>query len=124
MRYTPGPWKVIGDSAGIQGGDGFIVADATRAKNPKVYSGKNKGDEKANAHLIAASPELLEVCKETLNELESMTTDRFSRGMDKPIREVSIHAPTRGATFRFILINNFISKYISNFHFLPSFYTP
>ena len=43
----------------------------------------------ANSKLIAAAPEMLEALRFTLAQLENMTTDAFSKGADKPIRDMA-----------------------------------
>ena len=47
MSYTPGPWKV--DRPYIRGA-GRVIAS--------LESGRNEGEDAANARLIAAAPEL------------------------------------------------------------------
>jgi hypothetical protein len=56
--HTPGDWESIafGDGCVINGPDGLRVA--------MTYGRDGEGEERANADLIAAAPDLLEACKE------------------------------------------------------------
>lgn len=66
--YTPGPWITsheLGDGISIvrrisEGENLLPVAIAVFTKN---YNTENVEVAKANAHIIAAAPELLEACK-------------------------------------------------------------
>jgi len=57
MSHTPEPWKI--DGASIVDADGFAICETTP-----------RDEEDANAHLIAAAPMLLRVCKEAKKYLE------------------------------------------------------
>lgn len=61
-KHTPGPWKVQKPDSQSYAhtitGNGFWIAD--------VAHGAIKDDDVANAHLIAAAPELLEALKKCL----------------------------------------------------------
>lgn len=68
MSHTPGPWKVKSDY-NVFGVGGRLVA------NSGGHSGSVRPEEiheenKANARLIAAAPELLEACKALLLALD------------------------------------------------------
>ena len=69
-KHTPGPWKVYGD---------YIVPASSKPNKYGMQSGEyiaqhydtiGCGTKKANAHLIAAAPELLEACIEALYWLD------------------------------------------------------
>lgn len=53
IKHTPGPWALTEDGLGIKAGFNFV----------SVMTNRWKGESKANAHLIAAAPELLEALK-------------------------------------------------------------
>ena len=53
MSHTPGPWKV--DRPYIRGA-GRVIAS--------LESGRNEGEDAANARLIAAAPELFEALRD------------------------------------------------------------
>ena len=53
MSYTPGPWKV--DRPYIRGAGRAIAS---------LESGRNEGEDAANARLIAAAPELFEALRD------------------------------------------------------------
>lgn len=60
MKHTPGPWYVYKQS--VRGDDGNIVAlTESDYRTPE--------QEDANARLIAAAPELLQVCKDELEAI-------------------------------------------------------
>jgi hypothetical protein len=64
MKHTPGPWKVLKQNENLFiTEDIFIVASAWTG----VYKNETTDDAEANAHLIAAAPELLEACKALAN---------------------------------------------------------
>lgn len=64
-KHTPGPWTK--DSALIRGTYASIIAQSTTSKAKCIIahidSPLGKGEAEANAHLIAAAPELLNACK-------------------------------------------------------------
>ncbi|MBA43595.1 MAG: hypothetical protein CMF62_06285 [Magnetococcales bacterium] len=63
LKHTPGPWLA----------DGFFVS--TKDDEHSIVSAViSKPDEelKANAHLIAAAPDLLEACEAALKKLNSI----------------------------------------------------
>ncbi len=79
MKHTKGPWKVGGDGHEHKRADGtpwrqlsIYTGDIETGKDLEIVCSaeipKGKGwfdeESRANAHLIAASPELLEVCKD------------------------------------------------------------
>lgn len=59
---------------------------ACRAAEPAKNTLMARTDEEWNA-LIAAAPEMLAVLKMALESLGNMTTDQFSCGEDRPIRD-------------------------------------
>lgn len=84
MHYTPGPWTV--DECGLN----VICSDGSG------LNGSRDADEKrANAHLVAASPELLEVLEDSVKELEDRASklsthqrdDAEARRLDARIRQ-------------------------------------
>ena len=109
-KYTPGPWNIhLGgyESMGIPieyapahaGGMGKIVAtvfdhaytDWDEEERPASEIWKTTGDEeKANARLIAAAPELLEACEELLSEMFEAGNTDLSQWKSPEIRQ-TIH---------------------------------
>ena len=63
MSHTPGPWKV--DRPYIRGA-GRVIAS--------LESGRDKAEDAANAQLIAAAPELYQVCW----ELEKLNPNSYA----------------------------------------------
>lgn len=77
MTHTPGPWKFIqetieSDWAIVLDASGGIVANVNTETGPDATSAPEtrKMPSGANAHLIAAAPDLLEACKAALDALE------------------------------------------------------
>lgn len=66
MSHTPGPWTLKLNSgingARIVGAGGELVANVTR------FADKSTGQKRADAHLIAAAPDLLAAMKWFLSE--------------------------------------------------------
>lgn len=63
-KHTPGPWALYGEN--VHG----VVVGATAAKHPASYVSiacagvfRHRGEGLANARLIAAAPELLDIAK-------------------------------------------------------------
>lgn len=75
MSHTPGPWKVHhGDFVG--GGKYLWVGSGKRIEHEKFYqvhSGNPITEEQlANAHLVAAAPELLTALKQAVRALNEV----------------------------------------------------
>ncbi len=76
MSHSPGPWEVHGDTTSQE----FYVHGANRVcdiRRGGSYSpwcdsrfSRTPREDEANAHLIAAAPDLLEVCEEMLGDME------------------------------------------------------
>lgn len=65
-EHTPGPWQVHGSH--------IYTADPERALLAQVHNPGSRRDDyplKANAHLIAAAPDLLEACKEFVRKVDA-----------------------------------------------------
>jgi len=82
MKHTPGPWKA--SSEYLRGrnrhsiiGNGLMICD--------TWDMEKQGEELANAHLIAAAPDLLEACKEFINEWHSNNAN-FAREEPKSLK--------------------------------------
>ena len=88
-RHTPGPWKIVPSGVGnprIVGADGYAVA----ACRPKYSTPDDYAIAAANAHLIAAAPDLLEALKRLLG---------FTQGgcADLQLQEQEIYDQARAA---------------------------
>lgn len=67
-QHTPGPWVAFADhpeGAIPVRADGLLVAVCRYSQNPRI----GKENAEANAHLIAAAPELLEALKDVMDRL-------------------------------------------------------
>lgn len=75
-NHTPGPWHVGGkDRTVIFAEDGYAVADT------KSFHGKHRdGAAQANAHLIAAAPDLLEFVRD-----HAKRNPVFAKGFEKQV---------------------------------------
>lgn len=77
-QFTPGPWKVlehyegrgITTAAGIWTSDNYIVAEICGGGSEHGFEG-----DIANAHLIAAAPDLLAACEALLKFNEELCQD-------------------------------------------------
>jgi len=74
--YSPGPWKA--QASNVFAADGLRVA---------MVDGAYGSEIEANTHLIASAPDLLETLEWTLERLNTLTTDAYSKGGDRAIRE-------------------------------------
>ena len=79
MKHSPGPWIMKGNYPEDQA---IIYDEATGTNIAVVYTGDG-----GNAHLITAAPDLLETLAWTLEQLNTLTTDAYSKGGDREIRD-------------------------------------
>lgn len=77
-KHTKGPWEVLDGAIlceNVNQYGNFFIASVSRGDNSMTE------EDKANARLIAAAPDLLTACREALDELVGMicdtNTDRF-----------------------------------------------
>jgi len=68
-KYTPGPWTAEAKDLGGEVPSWRVYNMPEGQQVASVHRWNGEGDE-ANAHLIAAAPDLLEACKEALVRLE------------------------------------------------------
>lgn len=66
MKHTPGPWYLNYTDGGVLYEDG----NRDKAIAPDIY-GRTKEECEANARLVAAAPQLLEVCRAVINDWHS-----------------------------------------------------
>lgn len=76
-KFTPGPWHV--EEGQIKDKDNNSLASVPYTLGDET--------DRANAVLMAAAPDLLAAARFTLETLEEMDTDHFSKGADRPARE-------------------------------------
>jgi hypothetical protein len=72
-KYTPGPWFAVvnGFGSNCVGAFGFDTDDGTQLlANVREYGAIDFSTAKANARLIAASPDLLEALEEICREYD------------------------------------------------------
>lgn len=84
MKFTPGPWVFDGDNPMNQGfdvamQDGGILATAYYDVGRDEYSAQQA---EANAHLIAAAPDLLLACEVALLKFKHSPLDLISIAAD------------------------------------------
>lgn len=82
MKHTSGPWEVIEDNGDYYvRGSGLTIADCTswdyQTRQPMCPAGV--GEAEANAHLMAAAPELLEALKELLFASNGLVEEAYRR---------------------------------------------
>ncbi len=95
MEHTPGPW-IVGIKLDGYGWPTYRIRDM---KHPRGESGYAE-EVAANAHLIAAAPELLEACRAALAELHKANPYdrrdvRFPSEAEQAISQ-AIHKATGG----------------------------
>lgn len=78
-KHTPGPWKWVKEDGYyvLKTAAGRFVADdgSAQGKFTPSFDLEYGGESAANAHLIAASPALLEALKETVKVLSAIVKD-------------------------------------------------
>jgi hypothetical protein len=89
-KHTPGPWKVVALNEEYVWGNG--VTALARVYGTEYDTENGVQESAANVALICAAPELLAACAALLDGLENMTTDAFSKGADKPLRDMAAAA--------------------------------
>jgi len=95
MKHTPGPWRIATAKPGNDPDFG-IKADGYEGVIAECFSEARKkgvldiGQAKANAHLIAAAPDLLDVCKRAIGWddfcAKELDGHKFSTGQRKLIQ--------------------------------------
>lgn len=71
MKHTPGPWRIIDHDE-----EYITITDAEQdfgVCKLEESASENREIMKANAHLISAAPEMLEICELILKEWEAPT---------------------------------------------------
>lgn len=86
--YTPGPWHTGADGRIVYNAAGWAVCNAV------TFHQRHQGDEdRANARLIAAAPELLEELEECASDLEAEIEARrgavLERTMERDLATVA-----------------------------------
>ena len=77
-KHTPGPWhlgEVRHANITPHGNDGIIRNDEHDPVAIVNFAGYSKRTAFANAHLIAAAPELLAACREFVGKVRSKSSD-------------------------------------------------
>ena len=100
MKHTKGPWKYIGWDGQME------IRTEDNQETGIAFLGNREdgaipnGQTRANAHLIAAAPELLEICEYMESILESIP-ERILQYIEDDILDESIY---------FLMIKNVIAK--------------
>jgi len=66
MKHTPGPWEKVSDTC-VTDSDGVMLAE--------VNYGRPKEEYVANAQLIAAAPDMLEVLSTIINQYTELPAE-------------------------------------------------
>ena len=99
MKYTPGPWTYDGICY-IWGPKGEMIADDGIPDEQEMETIRLRGvgaalPMEANAHLIAAAPELLEACRSVHKSINTKYTGNtalkilLKQAIDKAVQEAS-----------------------------------
>lgn len=83
MNYTKGEW--INHKLYDEGYDIYQNGDGDGHTIARVF--QYNGEQETNANLIAAAPDMYETLKKALLLLNRITTEDFSCGKDKPLRQ-------------------------------------
>lgn len=85
MRHTTGPWKTI--DTYVESVSGRLVASAIVIKGKSLrHDSELMAEARANAHLIAAAPELLEVAELTLDLWLNPHGDEYFDGVNLQLK--------------------------------------
>lgn len=93
MTHTPGPWRIFEMNTIVTDKGGYSIAEVTMVDFDPLWKKWNGSDPytvdnwEANAHLIAAAPELLEAC-EVLANLD-LTPTLEGKNDDYPLYELN-----------------------------------
>ncbi len=79
-KHTPRPWKSV-IHEGVGGCDYIQILAGSWDIVHNKHSARDWEEEKANARLIAASPELLEACRNLVSIVEQLIPDESVRGV-------------------------------------------
>jgi hypothetical protein len=77
-QFTPGPWEVSMDGFSVFSESAFLIADCECIACHSDYSGTDFATAKharANAHLIAAAPDLLEALLAVVSVADRATVE-------------------------------------------------
>lgn len=85
MGHTKGTWAVWREQVESDDPDSDSMWWEVISNESKRWVAKTQSKE--DALLCAAAPTLFIACKKALLALESMTTDDYSKGKDRPVRE-------------------------------------
>lgn len=81
MSHTPGPWAVGGESGNDGEAEEIVAADRTICWTADTFTDEEGAaitdEDRANARLIAAAPELLAACKYLLENAEAAGWSEF-----------------------------------------------
>jgi len=87
MSHTPGPWVVDGESGNDGEAEVIVAGDRTIAWTADTYSEDDDAEvitveDRANARLIAAAPELLAMLRRGSDAVSALEADCDMAGLD------------------------------------------
>ncbi len=88
-KATPGPWVVVNGNRGPRQAAAWICTIGNNPGDPAVFSTVLDGDKfvfgdkAADAHLIAAAPDMLAALKALLPEVDAEIDQRQTSGIDE-----------------------------------------
>lgn len=94
MAHTPGPWSVDSESGNDGEAEVIVAADRTICWTADTFTDEEGAaitdEDRANARLIAAAPELLSCCRELLAIVEDeYANDRYPEELKSWKRTIS-----------------------------------
>jgi hypothetical protein len=86
-KHTPGPWEVIGLDIASKHGLGdtkrrWIIAEVAEGAGGPGFPENQADPAQANAHLIAAAPDMLEAAERLVQELDAIRPDAMDEDLD------------------------------------------
>lgn len=96
-KHTPKPWtscRGVADTVAQAQAEHNCIQDANGFDIAATVGRDNDGEEHANAHLIAAAPDLLEACEDCLHQLG---TDSDLEALSRPDKYVTLADVLRDA---------------------------
>jgi len=96
-KHTEGLWKVFGEKSNINITAKFLNGtDPYRMPIAYIQTEGNCNDSMANAHLMAAAPELLEACELVMQMYEDDSMFRHPRNCDAILKTEQAIAKAKG----------------------------
>ncbi|PKR56375.1 hypothetical protein [Thalassospira lohafexi] len=74
-KHTPGPWVFYADTPSVEPNWNIITNGSRQFVVANIHIEAGNERDEANAHLIAAAPDLLDVCKAVFDDVASIDNE-------------------------------------------------